>query len=86
MKNKGFSLIEIIITVGLTTIFMLIFFNWYKTYNKSIREAAVYYDDRAELINKAELGAGSETEVTKNIYLKTVSANNLVLEYLQFRN
>ena len=80
--KKAFSFMEIMIGVALIAIFFLVFISWTKNSQNYLNKLNKYYDNRNELINKVERGEGAETRITGNIYLKTVSVNNLSLDYI----
>jgi hypothetical protein len=80
--KKAFLYLELLMTIALLGIFLTLFFSWYKGYVFSVKNLKQYYQDRNQLVNLAEKGEGATVLVTKNIYLKTVSVNNLSLQYL----
>lgn len=83
--KKGFSLIEILITVTLLVPFLVVVGFWTKSFYTHTGSLKKFYADRNVLINKVELKEGIEKKVSENLYLKTVTQNSLSVEYLVYR-
>lgn len=83
--KKGLSMLEILIAVCILVPFFIMAASWYQAFYKNIAVQEDYYVQKDLLITKAELGVGQEQKITDNVYLKTVSQNNLTLEYLIYK-
>jgi len=84
--NKGFSLLEILISVFLTAVLLLLFSSWLARSNEMINDMEEYYvNDKNEISEKIKLKIGEEAVLTKNIIIRSVSVNGNVFEYLEYK-
>lgn len=84
--KKGFSLIEILITIFLISIFTWMFSLWLRQSSYSFQKIEKYYlEDKGKVIEKFNLAEGETTVLTPNIMLKKFTVNGRTFEYLKFQ-